>query len=97
MLLSAIPPLISPHSLNLSDLITLEFLLPGPQPMTAIAKHLQMSTAGANIMANKLLQERLITRGHPPGDRRAVHLTLTAKGRELMVEVTRALSQNLNV
>ncbi|HET8990515.1 MAG TPA: MarR family transcriptional regulator [Acidimicrobiales bacterium] len=60
----------------------------GPQNVAGLAGHLGVTPATATRMCDRLVRKRLITRAHERGDRRSVRVALSARGRDLVDEVS---------
>jgi DNA-binding MarR family transcriptional regulator len=61
----------------------------GPQGTAELAAALAVNPSTATRMCDRLVRKGLVRRHRQAGDRRAVRITLTAAGRELVAEVTR--------
>jgi MarR family 2-MHQ and catechol resistance regulon transcriptional repressor len=59
----------------------------GPSKMTFFADQLEISSAAITGMADNMTAMELIERRAVPVDRRAYHLALTDKGRELLDKI----------
>jgi len=53
------------------------------QPMSALAKHLQMTAGGFTKLADRMARDGLIDRRNSSADRRVVYAALTSKGVKL--------------
>ncbi len=60
----------------------------GPQNVAGLAANLEVTPATATRMCDRLVRKGLIRRSHDRGDRRAVRLDLTPKGRDLVDTVS---------
>jgi DNA-binding MarR family transcriptional regulator len=58
--------------------------------MTELANRILFSKSGLTRVVDRMEEEGLVRRERPPGDRRAVHVVLTAKGRREL-EAARAV------
>jgi len=56
----------------------------GPNDISEMGGHLDISVAAASQLINRLVDEQLVDRAESPQDRRVRQLTLTAKGRTLI-------------
>lgn len=70
--------------LTLLQAQVLRALRPGPMPIGQLAAALGISAPAITQMTDRLIRKRLIERRALPGDRRAVVITLSAKGRRLV-------------
>jgi DNA-binding MarR family transcriptional regulator len=61
----------------------------GPQGMAELAAALAVNPSTATRMCDRLVRRGLVRRHRQAGDRRAVRITLTAAGRDLVAEATR--------
>lgn len=61
----------------------------GPMRMSEIAKELRISQASLTDTAKRLAAQQYITRARMADDERVVHVSLTPKGREQVVEMER--------
>ncbi len=61
----------------------------GPQGTAELAAALAVNPSTATRMCDRLVRKGLVRRHRQTGDRRAVRITLTAAGRDLVAEVTR--------
>ena len=61
----------------------------GPQRLADLASALGVDRSTATRMCDRLVRKRLVTRRRAHGDRRAVRVSLTAAGGELVAEVSR--------
>jgi DNA-binding MarR family transcriptional regulator len=61
----------------------------GPQRLADLATALGVDRSTATRMCDRLVRKRLVTRRRAQGDRRAVRVSLTAAGGELVAEVSR--------
>lgn len=61
----------------------------GPQNLAGLAEEVGVTPATATRMCDRLVKKDLIARSTVPGDRRHVHLDLTARGVALVTTVTR--------
>ena len=68
----------------------------GPQRAVDVATELGVNPSTATRMCDRLVRKGLIRRSRRAGDRRAVRLTLTPAGRELVDEVTRRRREELS-
>ncbi|GAB1692865.1 MarR family winged helix-turn-helix transcriptional regulator [Krasilnikovia sp. M28-CT-15] len=59
----------------------------GPQRVVDLADELTVTSSTATRMCNRLVRKGLVARQERPDDRRAVWVTLTAAGRDLVGEV----------
>ena len=62
----------------------------GPQGTAELAAALAVNPSTATRMCDRLVRKGLIRRHRQPGDRRAIRIALTAPGRDLVAEVSRA-------
>ncbi len=58
----------------------------GPSDVTHICEMMQVSPAGASQMIERMAQQGMVRREERPGDRRVRLVTLTEKGREVVLE-----------
>ena len=56
----------------------------GPNDISKMGSHLDISVAAASQLINRLVDEQLVDRAESPQDRRVRQLTLTAKRRTLI-------------
>lgn len=56
----------------------------GPNDISEMGMHLDITVAAASQLIKRLVDERLVDRAESPQDRRVRQLTLTAKGRTLI-------------
>lgn len=56
----------------------------GPNDISEMGGHLDISVAAASQLINRLVDKQLVDRAESPQDRRVRQLTLTAKGRTLI-------------
>ncbi len=76
---------ISKHNLNLTEFSVLETLyLKGRQTIHQIGKSILISSGSMTYVIDKLEKKELLQRTDCPNDRRAIYITLTAKGDEFM-------------
>jgi DNA-binding MarR family transcriptional regulator len=61
----------------------------GPQRLADLASALEVDRSTATRMCDRLVRKRLVTRRRTQEDRRAVRVSLTAAGGELVAEVSR--------
>ena len=61
----------------------------GPQRVLSLADALNVTSSTATRMCDRLIRKGLVRRRTARADRREVHITLTAAGKELVDEVTR--------
>jgi DNA-binding MarR family transcriptional regulator len=61
----------------------------GPQGTAELAAALAVNPSTATRMCDRLVRKGLVRRHRQAGDRRSVRIALTAKGRDLVAEVTR--------
>jgi DNA-binding MarR family transcriptional regulator len=61
----------------------------GPQRLADVAAALGVDRSTATRMCDRLVRKRLVTRRRSQGDRRAVRVSLSAAGGELVAEVSR--------
>jgi DNA-binding MarR family transcriptional regulator len=61
----------------------------GPQRLADLATALGVDRSTATRMCDRLVRKRLVTRRRAEGDRRAVRVSLTGGGAELVAEVSR--------
>ena len=71
----------APGVLSLAQYLLLEPLADGPRTNRELAEMAGISAPTATRMIDGLLERRLVTRVEDPTDRRAVVISLTAKGR----------------
>ncbi|MEW9673265.1 MarR family winged helix-turn-helix transcriptional regulator [Ammoniphilus sp. 3BR4] len=78
------------NQLNQTDLCITHVLIlqlleeRGPQRPTYLADELQITTGGITGLTNKLAKEDLIQRSMSEQDRRAIHLEITDRGRDIL-------------
>lgn len=65
--------------------------------VTALAEHLSIGLPAASRLCDRLEADGLLRRSVEPGDRREVHLEVTAQGQRLLADVTERLSVRLAV
>lgn len=65
----------------------------GPNDISEMGEHLDISVAAASQLINKLVDEQLVDRAESPQDRRVRQLTLTAKGRALIEKAIESRNQ----
>lgn len=58
--------------------------------MCEVAGYLCVTPPAATLLIDSLVRERLLSRAVDPKDRRAVHLSLTERGKKLLTKGTRA-------
>jgi DNA-binding MarR family transcriptional regulator len=76
------------HGLTLSQLILLRMLeVKGPLPPSRIAAHFGISRPAVTSSLNILESQGWIVRTSPPGDRRSIRTSLTARSRALLKAV----------
>lgn len=63
--------------------------------VTALAEHLGIGLPAASRLCDRLQADGLLRRCVQPGDRREVHLEVTAEGKRLLAHVTERLSARL--
>jgi DNA-binding MarR family transcriptional regulator len=61
----------------------------GPQRLADLASALGVDRSTATRMCDRLVRKRLVTRRRAQGDRRAVRVSLSGAGEELVAEVSR--------
>jgi DNA-binding MarR family transcriptional regulator len=62
----------------------------GISGVSGLGDDLGVTTAAASQMLDRLVQQGLVARSEDPHDRRAKQIALTAKGRQILLECTRA-------
>jgi DNA-binding MarR family transcriptional regulator len=65
----------------------------GPREVMEFAEYMQVSSAGASQMVERLAQQDLVVRIEVPGDRRVRQVHLTERGRRLVEESLAARRQ----
>lgn len=63
--------------------------------VTALAEHLGIGLPAASRLCDRLEADGLLRRCTEPGDRREVHLEVTAQGQRVLADVTERLSERL--
>lgn len=72
------------------NLMLVRFIL--PCNLGRIMEVTGLTSAGASLFVDKLVQQGYLTRADDPGDRRNVRIGVTPKGRELLKEVETRLN-----
>jgi DNA-binding MarR family transcriptional regulator len=78
------------NGLSMSQIGALFQIQRGEGGVTDLGDELGVSSAAASQMLERLLQQELILRTEDPHDRRAKHLVLTDKGRQILQETIHA-------
>lgn len=63
--------------------------------VTALAEHLSIGLPAASRLCDRLEADGLLRRCERPGDRREVHLEVTAQGQRVLADITQRLSVRL--
>lgn len=58
----------------------------GPSEVTQVCEMMQVTPAGASQMIERMAQQGVVSREEKPGDRRVRLVTLTEKGRQVVLE-----------
>jgi MarR family transcriptional regulator, 2-MHQ and catechol-resistance regulon repressor len=78
----------SKNNLSITEFSVLEVLYhKGRQTIQQIAQSILISSGSMTYVIDKLEQRGLLNRNACPGDRRAIHVTLTRDGEELMEKI----------
>jgi MarR family transcriptional regulator, 2-MHQ and catechol-resistance regulon repressor len=78
----------SKNNLSITEFSVLEVLYhKGRQTIQQIAQSILISSGSMTYVIDKLEQRGLLKRNACPGDRRAIHITLTLDGSELMEKI----------
>jgi MarR family transcriptional regulator, 2-MHQ and catechol-resistance regulon repressor len=78
----------SKNNLSITEFSVLEVLYhKGRQTIQQIAQSILISSGSMTYVIDKLEQRGLLKRNACPGDRRAIHITLTTDGSELMEKI----------
>jgi len=76
------------HELSMPQLGALHFLrAEGPQSVSAIAEHLNLSRTATSHLVERIVRKRLVHRDEDVTDRRQKRITLSDGGRELIAEI----------
>lgn len=82
--------------LNMTDyllLMTLQLSEDGSRLISRLARYLMVHPTTATLATDRLENRRLLARGPHPTDRRAILVSITAEGREVVQQATAALDQ----
>ncbi|GAA2438124.1 MarR family transcriptional regulator [Actinomadura vinacea] len=85
-----------PHKLNLTDymlLMTLQLSETGTRLISQLGRNLMVHPSTATLATDRLEAQALIERTPHPTDRRAIQVSITAKGRTVLAETTDALRE----
>ncbi|MWA03206.1 MarR family transcriptional regulator [Actinomadura sp. LD22] len=85
-----------PHKLNITDymlLMTLQLSETGTRLISQLARSLMVHPSTATLATDRLEALGVIARGPHPTDRRAIQVSITAKGRTLLAQVTGELRE----
>jgi MarR family transcriptional regulator, 2-MHQ and catechol-resistance regulon repressor len=78
----------SKNNISITEFSVLEVLYhKGRQTIQQIAQSILISSGSMTYVIDKLEQRGLLKRNACPGDRRAIHVTLTPDGKELMEKI----------
>lgn len=76
------------HKVSITEFSVLEVLfLKGKQTIQQIAQSILIASSSMTYVIDKLEQKGLLKRTACPGDRRAIHVTITDTGNELMKKI----------
>ena len=90
--------LLKEHELSMPQLGTLHFLrAEGPQSVSSIADHLNLSRTATSHLVERLVRKRLVARQEDPNDRRQKRITLGDGGRDLIAEIHARSATSLKV
>ena len=78
------------NGFSLSQLRALVYISRGTRGVRDIGDDLEVSSAAASQMLERLVQQGLITREEDPHDRRVKQIVLTEKGQQVVVDGLRA-------
>jgi len=67
----------------------------GPVRMSEIGRHMEISKPYMTALVDKLIGESLVERVMEPGDRRVVNIRITAAGRSVLREFTKAARETV--
>ena len=76
-------------------LAALEFSPDRPLTMSALAKEVNIAKQQLTQLANSLEEKELVERSHNHENRRQVYINLTSKGRQLLDETKKQMSQDV--
>lgn len=78
------------HGLSMPQVVTLQMLREeGPQTVSSIAGHLNLSLGATSHLIDRLVQKELIDRREDPADRRQKLVSLASPGRDVLGDLDR--------
>lgn len=95
MAVAAVEEALRAHDLNLTDyllLMTLELSDSGTRLISSLARNLMVHATTATLATDRLEARKLLKRSPHPTDRRAICVTITPAGRDLIRAATKSLS-----
>ncbi|MCG2621202.1 MarR family transcriptional regulator [Arthrobacter sp. I2-34] len=95
MAVAAVEDQLRAHDLNLTDyllLMTLELSDSGTRLISSLARSLMVHATTATLATDRLETRKLLKRSPHPTDRRAICVTITPAGRDLVRGATKSLS-----
>lgn len=85
------------HELSMPQLAALQFLgAEGPQSVSAIAEHLNLSRTATSHSVERLVRKGLVGREEDPSDRRQKSVTLSQAGRQLISDIHHRAASTLD-
>lgn len=87
-----------PESCSVVHIKVLEYIAREKSPsMTDIADHLRITSPGATMIADKLIELKELDRKADPTDRRIVRLVITEKGRQVLEHGMKCMKKLISV
>ena len=88
--------LLQDHALSMPQVAALQCLrAEGPQSVTEIAGHLNLSLAATSHLVDRLVQRDVLARQEDPSDRRRKRVSIDRQGRALLSELDRRATESL--
>lgn len=88
--------LLQQHELSMPQVAALQFLrAEGPQSVTEIAGHLNLSLAATSHLVDRLVERDVLSRQEDPHDRRRKRVSVDHGGRTLLAELDRRATESL--
>ncbi|SHG37063.1 MarR family transcriptional regulator, transcriptional regulator for hemolysin [Streptoalloteichus hindustanus] len=84
---------LSGHGVTFAGFLVLRGLAAGPVGNGELAARLEIEAPTLTRQVNRLVRAGLVERSVPDGDRRAVRLSLSERGRRLLADVERAVAE----